>query len=118
MKYHPAKIMQVYKPGKNVLSSDNSTQALVNMWDENMFTFLVAPKIAGKLKKGDVVLVDYNPMKPNSPIPKTLIIKILKGAVGKETWKEHKAYHRKRRRERPTKVVKTVQTPIPKQSYG
>ncbi len=93
--YHPGKIVKILAPkDKNIVSSDSAVQAVVNMWDENLFTFLIDNKIASKVKEGDVVLVDYTPL-PNAPIPKHLIVKILRGDAADVTWKKYKEYYAK-----------------------
>ena len=61
--YHPGKILNVYK-------EKNNTQATVEMWDENLFTLHVANNIASKVKKNDIVLVDYRPISEKLQIPK------------------------------------------------
>ncbi len=94
--YHPGKVMQLLSPtDKDVISADDSTHALVEMWDENIFTVIVDPKIASKIKEGDVVIVDYYPISPQSQVPKRVIAKILRGKSSDILWKSYKAYHKK-----------------------
>ena len=48
--YHPGKVLDVFNPkDKNIKCAEGTTQALIEMWDENMFTFLVAENIASKI---------------------------------------------------------------------
>jgi hypothetical protein len=84
MMYHVGKVLKVFRPGeKGLESSDVSTQALLEMWDENMFTCSVADKISSKIKEGDMVIVDYGPISAKLLIPKQIITKILRGENAK-----------------------------------
>ena len=115
MKFHPGKILQILKPSsKNIISANASTQAVIEMWDENILTFTVAQKIASKAKKGDVVIVDYNPTSEKMQIPKTVITKILRGKIADETWKQYKEYLKKKKNSAKTrKVLMPAQTQQP-----
>jgi hypothetical protein len=94
--YHPGKVIDVFKPAdKKIKSADASTQALLDMWDENIMTLLVDPKIANELKKDDVVLVDYRLEEKTGP--RQIITKILYGDVAEKIWKEYKEYWRRRK---------------------
>lgn len=94
--YHPGKVIKVFS-GKNedVRSSDNTTQALVEMWDENVLTFLVDPHLPD-IKDGEIILVDYTPVSATNPNPKHVIVKILRGKTGDMTWSKYKKYHEKK----------------------
>ena len=96
--YHPGKVVRIFS-GKNsdVKSADATTQALVEMWDEIVFTFLVDPHIAD-IKEGEVVLVDYSPLSTTNPAPKHLITKVLKGKTGDTTWSKYKKYYESSRK--------------------
>ncbi|MCX6769820.1 MAG: hypothetical protein NT051_04035, partial [Candidatus Micrarchaeota archaeon] len=74
--YHPGKVSVVLSPSdKNITSSDSSVQAVLRMWDENVLTMQVAPKIASKIREGDTVLADYRPEKGLSvPVPKNIVV--------------------------------------------
>jgi len=116
--YHPGKVIAVYNPtSKDVVGSDNSTQALVEMWDENMFTCDVEKAIASKLKEGDVVLIDYNPVSPKTMIPKQSVTKILRGAIAKKTMERYAEIHRKKKAQ-DTSTQKMPPHPPPSQLYG
>ena len=96
MTFHPAKVINVIRPtDKNVKSSDESTQATLEMWDENLFTFLVEPKIADDVKESSIVLVDYTPI-DKMPIPSHKVVKVIKGKEGEEIWKKYREFHKKR----------------------
>lgn len=98
--YHPGKVIAVLSPkDKGTLSSDASVQATLRMWDENVLTMEVEQKIAGRLSAGDIVLADYRPMKGLSvPVPRNIVVKILKGKQADAMWREYKEVHEKRRR--------------------
>ncbi|MFH1697120.1 MAG: hypothetical protein ABH854_04415 [Candidatus Diapherotrites archaeon] len=95
--YHVGKVLAVYGADKkDAVSANMGTQATVEMWDEFMLTFNVNDVIAPALKENDIVLVDYSPQ-GNPPVPKNLIVKILKGAAGKKAWKLYRDYLEKRK---------------------
>ena len=97
--FHPGKIIFVFNCGKDEVSADNEAQATVIMWDENMITLEVHPRLKGKVKEGDIVLVDYRPEEKLSvPVPKQAIVKILRGKKAKDLWAEYAEYHDKRKR--------------------
>jgi len=98
--YHPGKVIAVLSPkDKGVLSSDASVQAVLRMWDENVLTMLVEPKIAARVREGDMVLADYRPEKGMTvPVPRHSVVKILRGKAAERMWKEYREVHEKRRR--------------------
>ncbi len=97
--FHPGKVIAVLAGGKDEFSSDSTSQAVVMMWDENMITLEIHPKIKSKVKEGDVVIVDYRPSeKLNVPVPKQAIIKVLKGKTAKFVWDQYTEYHEKKKR--------------------
>ena len=97
--YHPAKILFIHRgKDRNVKSADDSTQATVEMWDENVFTCKVEKKIADKLKDNDVVLVDYSPYSEKVPIAKQTITKILYKKKAKEIWDKYKEHYQKKKK--------------------
>jgi|SRR3989338_4117841 len=94
--YHPGKILKLFSPkDKEVLSADDNLHALIEMWDENIFTVLVDAKLASKIREGDVVIVDYYPISPQSQIPKRIVTKILRGKASEALWTTYKGYHKK-----------------------
>ena len=104
--YHPGKVIAVLSPkDKGVLSADASVQATMRMWDDNVLTMLVAPKLAGKIREGDTALCDYRPEKGLSvPVPRNVIVKILKGKAAEKMWQEYREVHEKKKgRERSEK---------------
>ena len=87
--YHPGKVIAVLSP-KDSISADNSVQVTLRMWDENILTMLVDSKIAKKIKEGDIVLCDYRPEKGLSvPVPRNVVVKIIKGKVAEKVWEEY-----------------------------
>ena len=107
--YHPGKVLDVFNPkDKNIKCAEGTTQALIEMWDENMFTFLVAENISSKRKEGDIALVDYRIASERVPIARQVIIKILEKDKGKKVWEKYKDYHNKKQEQiqttKPTKM--------------
>ena len=97
--YHPGKILAVINSAsKEVLSSDTSSQAVLEMWDGNQLTFDVEKKISSKINEGDIVLVDYTQEpKDRLPLPRHLVVKVLKGKTGIKVWNAYKSYNATRR---------------------
>jgi len=95
--YHPGKVLAVHGCKDKNIIGDDSTQATLEMWDDNVITFMVIPEIANKIKKGDVALVDYRPISEKVPFPKHTIIKVLKANKGKEIWNEYTSYLKKKK---------------------
>jgi hypothetical protein len=97
--YHPGKVLEVFshRSGK-IRSADGTTQAMCEMWDGNVLTFLVASAIADDVKEGDVVLVDYRPTQTRPPIPRHVIVKILSGEQAQRVWKRYKEYYERRKK--------------------
>ena len=105
MIFHPGKVLDVYFDGKRFLKGRSKkdfseVHALVEMWDENIFFLKVSPVIAGKIKKDDIVLVDYAPISDKIPIPKQLICKILSISQGNFLWQTFKDKFKKKKKEK------------------
>jgi len=93
--YHPGIVLDILSPeDRNVVAVDSTMQAVLKMWDENLITVLVDAKIGKRLKKKDVVLVDYRPI-PNTNAPNLKVIKILKGSLAKAIWETYQNHFRK-----------------------
>lgn len=106
--YHPGKVIAVISPSdKGVLSSDSSVQATMKMWDDNVLTMLSEPKIARKIREGDIVLCDYRPeRKMTVPVARNIIVKILRGRIADKVWREYREVQEKRKRhETPDKAA-------------
>ena len=112
--YHPGKVIEVFgKTDKDVVSADETTQAVLEMWDENTLTFLVNPKLATKIKSGQIVLVDYRPdEKREAPVPKHEIVKIISGKKATKIWNIYRDMFDRRKRKANAAVQKA-----PEQSY-
>ena len=94
--YHIGKVLEVWS-GK-VAKGDDSVQATLEMWDENVITLKADTKVAKQVKQGDFVLVDYTPtMVGAAATPKQLIIKILDAKSGDRAWQVYKEFHKKQR---------------------
>ncbi len=95
--FHPGKVIRVYSHSDpNVISSDDSTQATVIMWDKNLLTLEADRKIAAQLSIGSIVLVDYSPLSDTSPVPKHRIVKLLRGELAEDIWAEYDNYFKAR----------------------
>jgi hypothetical protein len=87
--FHVGKVKKIIVPkNKNVISSDNSVEAMVMMWDKNLLILEVDPKLSSKIKDNDFIIADYRPIAADSPHRKMKIIKILRGDLGKKIFKE------------------------------
>ncbi|MFA5108879.1 MAG: hypothetical protein WC492_05120 [Candidatus Micrarchaeia archaeon] len=99
--YHPGRVIEVLKAGdKEVDSADESTQATLDMWDENILTFTVSKKLEAKIKTGQIVLVDYRPdEKFKTPVPIHEIVKIISGKKALKVWNTYRdMFERKKRK--------------------
>jgi len=86
--YHVGRVMEIFSgDDKSVIAFDNSAQALLDMWDENMITVAIDSHLSKSIKKDDIVLVDYTATQTG---PRMVVIKILRGEVAKRTWKNYK----------------------------
>jgi len=95
-------VQHVISPGKGIVGSDASVQAVVKMWDANLLILGVDRKLAKIVKKGDYVLADYTPLSDNSPNRKLLLIKILPVDAGSRIWAEFQdEYDRRRAKPQP-----------------
>ncbi len=97
--FHPGRIISVFSGGKDEITADGVAQAVLLMWDENILTLEIHPKIRQRIKEGDVVLVDYRPAdRLTVPVPKQQIVKIIRGKRGHALWTQYTEYHEKRKR--------------------
>jgi len=98
--HHPGKVMGIYSASdKAVVAADTGIQAMVRMWDGHTLTINVAHKLKAKIKVGDIVLVDYYPSeKFNTPIPKIVVTKILRGDNARRVVEEYKDYYKRTRK--------------------
>ncbi len=95
--YHPCKIIEVVKKEKDVASSDDTIQLIVEAWDELQWTVSLNPLlISEKFSAGDIVLVDWS-IDEATKAPKMDAIKILRGKKGENVWKTYKDYLKKQK---------------------
>src|SRR3989338_6428777 len=86
--YHVGRVIEIFSgDDKSVIAFDNSAQALLDMWDENMITVAIDSHLSKSIKKDDIVLVDYTATQTGH---RMVVIKILRGEVAKRTWKNYK----------------------------
>src|SRR3989338_10923122 len=106
--YHVGRVIEIFSgDDKSVIAFDNSAQALLDMWDENMITVAIDSHLSKAIKKDDVVLVDYTATQTG---PRMVVVKILRGELGKRSWKQYKEHFEKMRAKGGLKTVN-------KQSY-
>lgn len=98
--HHPGKVVDIYAGGdRDVGAADASIQAMVKMWDGHTLVINVDLKLKGKLKPGDIVLVDYYPSERfQNPIPKIMITKVLRGDKARKIVDEYKNYFKRTRK--------------------
>ncbi len=86
--FHVGRVLEVFSADdKSIIGFDNTAQALLDMWDENMITVAIDSHLTKSIKKDDIVLVDYTPSQTG---PRMVVIKILRAEVAKRTWKNYK----------------------------
>ena len=96
--FHPGRVLMVFEnDSKQVFGYDKSAQALVHMWDENLLVVGVETGLNQHIRENDVVLVDYSPVSQNLPMPRQVIVKVLRGDTAKKLWKQFEENHKKRR---------------------
>lgn len=96
--FHPGKVIEILSnKDKSVLSSDETTQVVLEMWDENILTFLVDPKLSSKISKNDIVLVDYRPIDDKLNMPRHIVVKILRNKVAQNVWHNYKQHFEKQK---------------------
>ncbi len=103
--YHLGKVLRVFSTdSKDILGADNTVQAMVEMWDENTFIFMVHPMLNPKLKANDIVLVEYDFMGGNRQ-PRQTVVKILRGRTAEDCWKKMTHYFAEiKRKQSPAQV--------------
>lgn len=84
--YHVGKVIHIMSPEeKGSKFADQSSQALVEMWDDNMIIFKVNALIAKDIKENDYVSVDYSPIAVGgAPVPRHEIVAIVNEAKAKK----------------------------------
>ena len=98
--FHVGKVIKVFgSDEKTAIGHDKSVQLLIEMWDENLLIVGCEGALNDKLRETDIVLVDYTPLNGNAPVPRQVVVKILKGELGKKTWERFAQYNQKRKTE-------------------
>lgn len=93
--YHIGRVVEIFSgDDKNAVAFDNSVQALLDMWDENLITVSVDAHLSRQIKKDDIVLVDYTATQTG---PRMIVAKILRGELAKRSWKHYKDHFEKMR---------------------
>ncbi|MBU0636005.1 hypothetical protein KKE06_03190 [Candidatus Micrarchaeota archaeon] len=96
--FHPGKVLKVLKNNdKTVFGADQTIMATISMWDENLLTVGVEPGLGEKIREGDVVLIDYGPKYQTIPVPRQIIVKILRGETAKKVWKHYEEKNQTRK---------------------
>ncbi|MEM4257230.1 MAG: hypothetical protein QXU92_01245 [Candidatus Diapherotrites archaeon] len=100
--FHIGKVLQVMSSEeKGSKFSDQTTQALVEMWDENLIIFKVNQNISRELKENDYVLVDYSPVAVGgAPVPKHEITAIVSEQKAKKVWSKLKEKFEQKKNEK------------------
>ncbi len=109
--YHVGIVENIISPThKGVISADDSVQAVVRMWDNNLLILPVHKKLRTKIKKGQYVLNDYTPMSPVSRYRNLFVIKIIPENVGKKIWDNFK--DELQRRKNAMQKTQTTSPPV------
>ncbi|MDD5417218.1 MAG: hypothetical protein PHU12_04575 [Candidatus Aenigmarchaeota archaeon] len=111
MLYHPGKVIEVFGSDKKIKATDSTIQVTLEMWDENVLTFDINPKLGKTVKEGDIVIVDYSPKSDKIQIPKHVIVKVLKGEAGQKMWKKYKDYLKRMKPQKTTMPAEVPQKP-------
>ncbi len=119
MIHHPGEVLEIIRPGdSDIKSADEDTLATLRMWDDNILTLVVDPKISSNVSIGNKVLVDYRPVElptnANMPvIAKQRISKVLKGKRAETIWKEYrKVFEQQTQRQSQTAVQRPPESYI------
>ena len=86
------------KPLKELKFPDDnqSTQAIIEVWDDNTVLAFVIPELIEKLKEGDIVIYQWisNPQNPQA-MQAAWVVKILKGEQGVKAWKKFREQNKR-----------------------
>lgn len=98
--YHIGRVVEVFTgDDKNTVTFDNTIQAMLDMWDENLITVGVDSHLSKAIKKDDIVLVDYTTTQTG---PRMVVVKVLKGELARRSWKQYKDHFERMRTKGPT----------------
>lgn len=86
------KVSKVYSSKeKDVISAEPSVLCQLEMWDDVVLTAAVHPTLGDKIKSGDFVITDVQPISQN--MIRHVVIKLIRGKLGDETWKSYRKMH-------------------------
>ena len=106
--YHVGRVIEVFSSeDKNIVTFDSNAQAMLDMWDENLITVGIDFHLSKSIKKDDIVLVDYTATQTG---PRMVIVKLLRGEVGKRAWKQYKDHFERMRTKGPAAKAVTKQS--------
>jgi hypothetical protein len=88
MVYHPGRVLKVF-PSEG---RQGETAAAIRFWDKNLHTVKVSRDIAGKLREGSMVLVDYYPVSERLNRPRMIAVKIVSKKDEKELWSHYQEF--------------------------
>ncbi len=94
MVYHPGRVLKVF-PAEG---RQGETAATIRFWDSNLHTVKVSREIAGKLREGSMVLVDYYPISERLNRPRMVAVKTLNKKDEKELWSHYQGFLRLRKK--------------------
>lgn len=94
MVYHPGRVLKVF-PAEG---RQGETAATIRFWDNNLHTVKVSRDIAGKLREGSMVLVDYYPISDRLNRPRMITVKIVSKKDEKELWSHYQGFLRLKKR--------------------
>lgn len=102
------KVLKVYsQKEKDVISAESSVLCLLEMWDDIILTAVVHASLNDKVKIGDFVLTDVQPISQN--MLRHAVIKIVRGKLGEETWKYYRRMHTARQEQQ---AIQLPQMPL------
>lgn len=107
MVYHPGRVLKVFpEEGRQ-----SDTAATIRFWDSNLHTVKVAKEIAGKLKEGSMVLVDYYPISERLNRPRMIAVKIVNKKDEKEVWSHYQEFLKLKKKAMLARKSMEIQAP-------
>lgn len=76
-------------PGR---TKETDTAATIRFWDSNLHTVKVHKDIAGKVREGNMVLVDYYPLSERLNRPRMVAMSIVDKKDEKDLWDHYREY--------------------------
>ncbi len=107
--YHIGKVVKIYRKREK----DLGVQATIEMWDENVLTLEVDPRVSKEITVGSFILADYRPISGMTvPAAKQLVTRVLDDADATEVWALYKQQAER------NKAVARLQTHGVESQYG